>query len=466
MSYERLSAQDTVFLRIEDERQPQHVGSLSIYEGDAWRDDRGRIDLDALRTFIASRAHRVPRLRQRLMEVPLGQGRPVWIDDEHFDVAYHVRLTALPRPGDEEQLLELMGRVQSQPLDRSRPLWELWFVDGLEGDRVALVIKTHHALGDGIANVDLGMALVDLTPDLTPDETPPAWVPRRPPSPARLLVDSVAEQVARPADLARAGIGALRDPRRAVGSVIDVARTLWTMSSQPRLAPWNTTVTRHRRWRPARVSLDEARHLKDRAGVTLNDVVVAACSGALRQFLLDHGEDVEGRTLKAMVPVSTRREDEHGETLGNRVSMFVVDLPVDEADPARRLRRVHEQTTALKQSGLVDGAEAVIRLADGVTPLAAPLTRFVSHHIPMNLVITNIPGPPVPLWLRGAPLLEVFPYVEVVDREGLTIAVLSYTDRLLFGVTSDRDVIPDLALLAEHLEKAFAQLGAALADDP
>jgi WS/DGAT/MGAT family acyltransferase len=397
------------------------------------------------------------------MEVPLGQGRPVWIDDEHFDIAYHVRLTALPRPGDEQQLLELMGRVQSQALDRSRPLWELWFVDGLEGDRVALIIKTHHALGDGIANVDLGMALVDLTPDVA-DELAAAWTPRRPPSPARLLVDSVAEQLARPVDLVRAGVDALRDPRRALGSALDVGRTLWTMSAQPGRAPWNTDVTRHRRWRPARVSLDEARRLKDRAGVTLNDVVVAACTGALRQFLLDHGEDVQGRTLKAMVPVSTRREDEHGETLGNRVSMFVVDLPVDEADPARQLQRVHEQTTALKQSGLVDGAEAVIRLADGVTPLAAPLTRFVSHHIPMNLVITNIPGPPVPLWLRGARLLEVFPYVEVVDREGLTIAVLSYTDRLLFGVTSDRDVIPDLGLLAEHLEKSFAGLESALAE--
>jgi WS/DGAT/MGAT family acyltransferase len=213
------------------------------------------------------------------------------------------------------------------------------------------------------------------------------------------------------------------------------------------------------------VSLEEARLLKDRAGVTLNDVVVTACTTALRRFLVDHGDDVEGRTLKAMVPVSTRREDEHGETLGNRVSMFVVDLPVDEPDPARQLRRVHDQTTALKQSGLVDGAEAVIRLADGMTLVAAPLTRFVSHHIPMNLVITNIPGPPVPLWLRGARLLEVFPYVEVVDREGLTIAVLSYTDQLLFGVTSDRDVIPDLGLLAEHLEKAFADLGAALPDE-
>jgi WS/DGAT/MGAT family acyltransferase len=461
MGYQRLSAQDTVFLRIEDERQPQHVGSLSIYEGDAWRDETGRIRIDELRAFIAGRAHRVPRLRQRLMFVPFGQGRPVWVDDDGFDVAYHVRLTALPRPGDEEQLLELMGRVQSLPLDRARPLWELWFVDGLQGDRAALIIKTHHALGDGIANVDLGMALVDLTAEIPEDAAPPEWQPAPAPSPTRLLVDSVAEQLARPVDLVRNGIAAVRAPGDAAAAVTNVARTLWTMSAQPRPAPWNTTVTQHRRWRPARVSLERARQTKAAAGVSLNDVVVAACTNGLRRFLLDHGEDVEDRTLKAMVPVSTRGEDEHGDTLGNRVSMFVVDLPVGEPDLLGQLRDVHRQTTELKQSGLVDGASTVIELADGLTPLAAPLTRFVSRHIPMNLVITNIPGPPIPLWLRGAPLREVFPYVEVVDREGLTIAVLSYNDQLLFGVTADRDVVPDLGLLAEHLEKAFDELAAA-----
>lgn len=464
MTHERLSAQDTVFLRIEDERQPQHVGSLSIYDGRRWRDDDGRIRIDQLRHFIESRLHLVPRMRQRLMFVPFGQGRPIWVDDEHFDLAYHIRLTALPRPGDDEQLLELMGRVQSQALDRSRPLWELWFVDGLRDDRAAVIIKTHHALGDGIANVDLGMALLDLDDTVVEQPEIPEWTPRPAPSPARLLADSLGEQLVRPVGLARTGMRALRAPAAAAGAVGNVGRTLWTMAAKPDPVSWNKTVTRHRRWRPARVALDDVREIKQRAGVTLNDVVVAACTTGLRRFLLDRGEDVVGRTLKAMVPVSTRAADERGDTLGNRVSMFVVDLPVGEPDPRRQLADVHAQTERLKNSGLVDGADAVIRLADGVTPVAAPLTRFVSRNIPMNLVITNIPGPPVPLWLHGARLLEVFPYVEVVDNEGLTIAVLSYSGQLLFGITSDRDVIRDLDRLAVQIEDAFAELADLVSD--
>jgi WS/DGAT/MGAT family acyltransferase len=462
MRYERLSAQDTVFLRIEDGRQPQHVGSLSIYEGAAWRDRTGRIRIDDLRAFIESRIPRVPRMRQRLMFVPFGQGRPVWVDDDRFDIAYHIRLTALPRPGTDDQLLELMGRLQSQPLDRARPLWELWFVDGLEGDRVALVIKTHHALGDGIANVDLGMALLDMTAEVRPLPEPVPWTPEPAPTPAQLLAESLREQAMRPLGLARTGLDALRNPDRALRAVSNVGRTLWTMAAMPEKAAWNAPVTRHRRWRNAHVPMADAKRIKERAGCTLNDVVVAACTNALRRFMLEHDERVDGRVLKAMVPVSTRRGHEHGDTLGNRVSRFVVDLPVGEPDPVRQLDAVHRQIDELKTSGLADGAEAVIRLADGVTPIAAPLTRFVSRHIPMNLVITNIPGPPVPLWLYGAPLLAVYPYVEVVDNEGLTIAVLSYADRLEFGVTSDRDVVPDLGLLTEYIEKAFVELEHAL----
>jgi WS/DGAT/MGAT family acyltransferase len=393
------------------------------------------------------------------MFVPFGQGRPVWVDDEEFDISYHIRLTALPKPGDDEQLLELMGRLQSLPLDRDRPLWELWFVDGLQLDRVALIIKTHHALGDGIANVDLGMALLDLTPERSEMPSGAQWQPEPAPSATQLLVESLREQLMRPFGVVQAGFRAAAAPRSAVDAVANLGKTLWTMTAAPRPASWNTPVTTHRRWRLARVPIADARHIKELAGCTLNDVVVAACTNALRQFMMEHGEGVEGRELKAMVPVSTRREDEHGETLGNKVSMFVVDLPVGEPDPLRQLDQIHRRIDELKSSGLADGAEAVIRIADGITPLAAPLTRFVSHHIPMNLVITNIPGPPIPLWLYGAPLLEVFPYVEVVDNEGLTIAVLSYADQLQFGVTSDRDVIPDLGKLTENIEKAFVELG-------
>ncbi len=457
MSYDRLSAHDAVFLRIEDARQAQHVGSLSIYPAGPWRDHAGRLRIEDLRAFVGGRLHRVPRLRQKVMEVPLGQARPIWVDDEHFDIEYHVRLTALPRPGDRMQLLELMGRVQSLPLDRARPLWELWFVDGLESDHAALIIKTHHALGDGVANVDLGMALLETSAAIPEPDGADDWRPAAAPSSRRLFVDTMIEELSRPFDMVRAGAGAFRSPGRAIGTVSNVGRALASMAVKPEPVSWNTAVSPHRRWRPARVSLDRVKAIKADAGVTVNDVVVAACSCALRRFLTERGETVDGRVLKAMVPVSTRRADEHGETLGNRVSMFVVDLPVGEPDPARQLADIHAQTGALKESGLVEGAHAVIRIADGVTPLAVPLTRYVTRNIPMNLVITNIPGPPVPLWLWGAPLLEVYPYVEVVDNEGLTIAVLSYADELFFGVTSDRDVVPDLGRLCTLLEEAVAE---------
>jgi diacylglycerol O-acyltransferase len=461
MTYERLTAADAAFLRVETPHEPQHVGSLSVLQGTPLRDPSGRIRFDELRDHVAARLHRVPQLRQRIMEVPLGQGRPVWVDDHEFDLDYHLRVTAVPRPGDDEQLSVLMGRLQSLPLDRRRPLWEMWLIDGLAGDEIGLVIKTHHALGDGIANVDLAMALVDLDPEPADEPAAPPWRPRRSPSPNRLLADSAWDQLTRPARLTRSALRAARDPRPAIDSIANVARAATNFLSKPEPAPWNVPVTPHRRWVHADIPLEVVRHVRRHHAVSINDVVLAACTGALREFLLDHHETAD-RVLKAMVPVSLRTDDEHGNTLGNRVSLIVVDLPVNEPDPLARLRQVHDHTSELKGSGLVDGAEAIVRLADGITPvLAAPLTRLVSRQIPMNLVITNIPGPPVPLYLNGARILRTYPYVEVIDNEGLTIAVVSYEDQLFFGITSDRDVIPDLDLVAESIEKEFHALAAA-----
>ena len=457
-TYERLTAADTVFLRIETPHEPQHVGSLSVLDGDPLRGDDGRIRFDELRDHVDRRLQAVPRLRQRVMEVPYGQGRPVWVDDEHFDIGYHVRLTALPRPGDDEQLAALMSRVQSLALDRRRPLWEMWFVDGLADDRVGMIIKTHHALGDGIANVDLALALVDLEPDPPADAEPERWVARPAPSPNTLLVESVRDQLLRPTRMAKTAIETVRDPRPAITSTWNVMRAIAEFAEKPTPAPWNVPVTPHRRWTHASIPMEQVREVRQRHGVKLNDVVLAACTGALRQFLAQHGTSME--TLTAMVPISLRSDDQHGETLGNLVSMMLVELPVDEPDPIVRLERVHAVTSELKASGLVDGAHTVLDLADALTPVAAPLTRFVSRSIPMNLVITNIPGPPVPLYLRGARFERIFPYVEVIDNEGLTIAVVSYDDHLFFGLTSDRDVMPDIDLLAADIEASFRELAA------
>jgi WS/DGAT/MGAT family acyltransferase len=458
-TYERLTAADAVFLRIETPHEPQHVGSLSVLDGVPLRAVDGRIRFDELREHVARRTVRVPRLRQRIMEVPYGQGRPVWVDDEHFDIDYHVRLTALPRPGDERQLAALMGRLQSLPLDRSRPLWEMWFVDGLADERVALIIKTHHALGDGIANVDLALALVDLEPDPPPDDTAPDWTPRPTPGEAELLGDAIREQFERPGRCARALLGALRDPRPAIDAATNVGRTVANFLAKPAPAPWNVPVSSHRRWVSASVPMQVVRRVRERHEASINDVVLAACSGALRTFLVEHGDTgIDQRVIKAMVPVSMRGTDQHGDTLGNLVSLIIVELPVDEHDPVVRLERIHAMTSELKGSGLVDGAQRILDIADAITPLAGPLTRYVSRSIPMNLVITNIPGPPVPLYLCGARFLRVFPYVEVIDNEGLTIAVVSYDDHLHFGITADRDVMADLVDVAASIEQEFAAL--------
>jgi diacylglycerol O-acyltransferase len=462
MTYERLTAADTVFLRIETPHEPQHVGSLSVLEGSPLRDNDGRIRFDELRNHVERRLRLVPRLRKRVMDVPYGQGRPVWIDDEGFDIDYHVRLTALPRPGDDDQLAALMSRLQSLALDRRRPLWEMWFVDGLKDDHVALIIKTHHALGDGIANVDLALALVDLDASPTEDTEVSRWVPHQAPTPQELLIDSVRDQLMRPSRTMRSAFGALLNPRPAIDSAMNVGRTVVSFLAQPEPAPWNVPVTPHRRWVTASVPLEGVRSVRSAHDVSINDVVLAACSGALRTFLLEHNDSqLDDRVLKAMVPVSIRGAAEHGDTLGNRVSLILVDLPVDEPDPLVRLDRIHAITSELKGSGLVDGAQKILELADGITLLAGPLTRLVSRRIPMNLVVTNIPGPPVPLYLRGARISRVFPYVEVIDNEGLTIAVVSYNDQLFFGITSDRDVLPDLSDVASAIEQEFEVLAAA-----
>jgi len=462
MAHDAMTAADAVFLRIETLHEPQHVGSLSLFAGDALRNDTGAIDLDALRAHVGRRLDRVPRLRQRVMEVPFGQGRPVWVDDVGFDIEYHVRLTSLPRPGGNDQLLDLMSRVQAIALDRARPLWEMWFVDGAADDRVGLIIKTHHALGDGIANVDLAMALVDLEPDPAPDVPADPWQPRSATAPRDLLTASMADQARRSFSIARAAADAVRDPRPLIGTATSVVRTVRDFVVKPAPAPWNRDVGAQRRWVSARVPLETVRTIREGHDATINDVVLAACSGALRRFLSERVDAPPSlpASLKAMVPVSLRSDDEHGDTLGNQISLILVDLPISEPDPAVRLERVHTQTSELKGSVMVDGAQTILELADTIPRLAPMVTRFVSRQIPMNLVVTNVPGPPIPLYLRGAPLVETYPYVEVLDNEGLTIAVVSYADTLFFGITGDRDVMHDIADLATAIAVEFDELAA------
>lgn len=480
MPYERLSAQDSMFLHIEKPQQPQHVGSLGIMEGGTLFDGDGRFRLDEIRQIIGERLHLVPRFRRRLMTVPFDQGRPVWVDDEDFDLAYHVRLTALPTPGSEAQLLALFERIQSHLLDRRRPLWELWFVEGLAGGRVASIQKTHHCLVDGISGVDVATVIFDLSPDVVRHD-PPRWVPEPPPAGTQLLLESLVERAVEPAELVRSVRAALRGPRQllenAMAASKDVADAVSSNAAQAPKTPWNVPIGPHRRWRPLRVPIADAKAIKDAASasdripgrVSLNDVVLAAVGTGLRRLLHERGQDTAGLQLRAMVPVTMRASDERsaaaadgGAALGNRVSMMNAQLDLGPDDAAARLHGVVDGMRALKESGAAVGADLLMQMGNYAPPTVfAIASRLLIRSRAVNLTITNVPGPQFPLYCMGARTEEAFPYVGVVDGQALTVAVLSYDGQLGFGITGDRDVLPDIDLLVEGIAAGFDDLKAA-----
>ena len=474
MPYDRLSPQDSVFLHVEDDHQPLHVGALAYFEAGPFAGPDGRFDLARVRQRIASRLHLVPRFRKRIMNVPFDQGRPIWVDDEDFDLAYHVRLTAIPAPGTEAQLKLLMDRLQAQLLDRRRPLWELWFVEGVDDDRIALIQKTHHALVDGVSGIDVATVLLDLEPDVA-DVEPEPWTPQPAPDPSTLLVDSLVERVAEPAELLRSARAAVRGPQHAVERLTQVARTVVDLAQRTPSAPWNVPVTPHRRFEPARIDLGRAKALRraaaargeDLATATLNDVVLTACAGAMRTYLLERGDEVpDDLVYRAMVPVSVRDVSEEM-ALGNRVSMMTADLPVGEPDPLERLRFVHTHMASRKDMGQAVGADALMELSGYAPPTLLALgSRLAVRAMPLNTVITNIPGPQFPLYCMGARMLEAFPYVCVVDGMAMIIAVISYDGKLAFGLSGDRSAVPDLHVLAEGVESAFAELEEVLLPKP
>ncbi len=470
MPYDRLSPQDSMFLHIEDDHQPLHVGALAYFEAGPFLDAEGRFDLARVRRRIESRLHLVPRFRKRIMKVPFDQGRPIWVDDAQFDLAYHVRLTALPAPGSEAQLKLLMDRVQGQMLDRRRPLWELWFVEGVSEDRVALVQKTHHALIDGISGIDVATVLLDLAPDV-PDVEPEPWTPEPPPDTSNLLVDSLVERAIEPTELARSVRAAVRVPQQAAERVGQVARSVLDLTRTSPSAPWNVPITPHRRFEPARFDLERAKAVRRAAAAkgddltltTLNDVVLTACTGAMRTYLQARGDAIAPDLVyRALVPVSVRDVSEQM-ALGNRVSAMTADLPVGEPDPLERLRFVHAHMASRKDMGTAVGADTLMELTGYAPPTLLALgSRLAVRAMPLNTVITNIPGPQFPLYCMGARMLEAFPYVSVVDGMAMIIAVISYDGRLAFGLSGDRSAVPDLHALADGVTAAFEELEAAL----
>jgi WS/DGAT/MGAT family acyltransferase len=458
---DRLTGLDTAFLHLEDHSTAHmHVASVMIFEGRA-PTPRELVD------HVQSRLHLVPRYRQRLAYVPFEQGRPVWTDDPHFNPNYHIRHTALPRPGDEAALERLAGRLFSQRLDRSKPLWEIWLVERMAGRRFALIAKTHHALVDGISGVDITTVLFDTAPEPTPIPRPPEpWSPRPLPGSAKLLGEALMERTTVPGEMTRGARRMVRAPLRALNQLRESlasvgATTLAGINAPAPPSPLNVDIGPHRRytWVDADLALFKA--IKDSLGGTLNDVVLAAVSLALGRWLRAHGHETDGLVLKAMVPVSVRADVERG-ALGNRVAAMWAPLPVGVDDPAACYEQIHSAMEDLKHSGQAVGAQVLTNLAGFAPPtILSQAARLQARQRYFNLVVTNVPGPQFPLYLLGRRLRSLYPVVPLARRQALGIAVMSYNGHLGFGLLGDYDALPDLDTIARDLERSIRRLARA-----
>jgi diacylglycerol O-acyltransferase len=455
---DRLSSIDASFLTNESSSAHMHVGAILIFEGPppAYND---------FLEHVTSRLQLVPRFRQKLAFPPVETGRPFWIDDPHFHLAYHVRHSALPAPGSEEQLRNITGRLFSQALDRSKPLWELWLVQGLERNRFAVVTKTHHALVDGVSGIDIATVLFDVKPVPDPIEPDRDWVPQPPPSSAELAARGIAELGETPFKLTRRALRAASHPVRTTRKVVEAGEALaevgWNFTNPAPDLPLNNEIGSHRRFAWARAELGEFKRIKDALGGTVNDVVLAVVSGALRSWLRSRGIKTEGLELRALVPVSIRAEDEHGQ-LGNRIAAMRGPLPVYIEDPVKRLDAVRGAMGSLKESKQALGAEVISRFNDFAPPtLLAQASRINFSTRLFNLIVTNVPGPQIPLYVLGRELQDVFPVAFLPENHALAIAIMSYNGGIDFGLLGDYDGMEDIDMLATGLSESLGDLLAA-----
>jgi diacylglycerol O-acyltransferase / wax synthase len=456
---DRLTGLDSSFLHLERDSAHMHVAGCAIFTGTPPTHAE-------LVEAIESRLHLVPRYRQRLAFVPLGQGRPVWVDDPHFNVAYHVRHSALPHPGGEDQLMRMTGRVFSQALDRSRPLWEVWLVEGLSAGRFAVLSKTHHALVDGISGVDIMTVLFDTSADPMPVAAPEQeWVPRPLPSGAQLLADAMLERATVPAEMVRGVRAALRGPRAVAGQLTRALGALGELAVtglQPAPStPFNVPIGPHRRFTWVRGDLAEFKAVKNALSGTVNDVVLTVVAGALGRYMRRHGQATEDLELRAMIPVSVRADVERG-ALGNRVAAMWAPLPVGITDPVERLRTIGASMQELKSSGQAVGAQVLTQLSGFAPPtIMSQAARLQARQRLFNLVVTNVPGPQFPLYLLGRELQAIFPMVPLAKNTALGIAIMSYNGQLNFGLSGDYDAMSDMNQLADELRESIEEIVAA-----
>jgi WS/DGAT/MGAT family acyltransferase len=460
---ERLSAVDVSFLYLEGRSTPMHVGEIAIF-----RPPPEGFDYEGLVQLVEERISLVPRYRQKISWVPGHLANPLWVDDPDFDVTYHVRRSGLPRPGTDSQLFEFCARVQSRPLDRHRPLWEMYLIEGLADGRVAIATKTHHSMVDGIDSVDIEQVILDVAPSPVqlPDEL---WMPEPVPSSAELVVGAVGDIIRRPAmvaDTMRLGVGdILGAARRVTSTVGSIASAVRSVVHPAPSTPLNATVGEARRFAVARTSLADYQAVHRAQGVPVNDVILATLAGALHGWLLFRGESAQpGTSIRTMLPVGVRPDEATGVDAG--LSALFVDLPVGEPNPILRLKQVGFATSAHRDSGQSVSADYIANMAGFAPPtmhamgirMASGLARRM-----YNLVVTNVPGPQIPLYAAGATLLEMFPVVPLFQGQALAVGLTSYNGGVYFGLNGDRDAMPDVDVLAAMIEESLAELVAASA---
>jgi WS/DGAT/MGAT family acyltransferase len=460
---DRLTAVDASFLTNESSSSHMHVGAILIFEGPP------PLYVDLVE-HIRGRLNQVPRFRQRIVVPPQEAGRPLWADDVNFNLTYHIRHTALPEPGGEAQLKRLAGRVFSQQLDRSKPLWEMWLVQGLERDRFAILTKTHHAMVDGVSGVDIGTVLFDLEAVPQPSERIDDWKPRPEPSTSTLVTRAATDLASAPIKLAERALEAVRNPeataRRIAEGLEGVGEVVGAFADPAPDVPLNQEIGPHRRFVWARSELATFKRIKNGLGGTVNDVVLAVVTGALREWLHGRGVRTEGLELRALVPVSIRSEDERG-NLGNKIAVMRGPLPVYVDDPVRRLRVVTEAMEGLKRSKQALGAEVISRFNDFAPPtLLAQASRVNFSTRLFNLIVTNVPGPQLPLYVLGREMEEIFPVAFLPQNHTLAIAIMSYNGRIGFGLLADYDSVDDVELISEGISASLAELEEAAAAAP
>jgi WS/DGAT/MGAT family acyltransferase len=465
--YERLSSLDHSFLLFEGPNTYMHVAAVAILQAAPLSTPTGGIDMDRIRRYVASRMKYVPAYRQRIYYVPV-ENHPVWVDDEDFDLGYHVRHSSLPRPGTEQQLRDLCGRLLERPLDRRKPLWEMWVIEGLEAGRFALLMKVHHCMVDGIAGVGLMSSLFSMTP-AAEIEAAESWKPRPAPSNRELLRGELRRRGRMSVDALRRLPRALDEvvaagntARRRAGAFWDFLRTGLQGCAETDL---NREVGPHRRIEWLTFDLDEVKEVKNRLGGTINDVVLATVAGGVRSFLDRRGGKIGKGDFRVGVPVNLRGVPQASGT-GNQIWAWIVSLPITARNPRARMQLLHEETERLKTSEQAQGGELVTTAVDWTSSNLMPLgVRLLTRMQPYNMLVTNVPGPPMPLYLLGARIEALYPYAPLFDRQGLGIALFSYASKLSWGIVGDWDLLPDLSEFADAIRRAFQRLRRAAAQE-